>query len=138
MEGKIKHLEMIQGIINRLSTNSFLLKGWSVILLSALFALAEGQSNEYYIFLACLPVLVFWGLDAYFLYLEKQYRDLYDKTRATDDGDITFSMDTRPFQTGFLGWFDKVFSKTLLPFHGVLLVAILVFIFLKLCNSQGG
>jgi len=28
MEYKIKHLEMIQGVINRLSQCSFMLKGW--------------------------------------------------------------------------------------------------------------
>ena len=37
MENKQKHLELIQGVINRLSSNSFLLKGWSVVLISALF-----------------------------------------------------------------------------------------------------
>ena len=36
MESKIRHLEMIQGVINRLSTNSFLLKGWSLSLITGL------------------------------------------------------------------------------------------------------
>ena len=31
MNNKHKHLELIQGVINRLSTKSFLLKGWSVV-----------------------------------------------------------------------------------------------------------
>jgi len=37
MEKKLKHLEMLQGVINRMANNSFLLKGWSVVLISALF-----------------------------------------------------------------------------------------------------
>ena len=45
MERKGKHLEFIQGTVNRLSTNSFLLKGWSVVLVSALFALASADFN---------------------------------------------------------------------------------------------
>ena len=61
MESKTKHLEMIQGVINRLSTNSFLLKGWSVVLVSALFALSAGDSNPAFIFLAYIPALVFLG-----------------------------------------------------------------------------
>ncbi len=40
MEAKLKHLEMIQGVVNRMASNSFQLKGWSVVLVSALFALA--------------------------------------------------------------------------------------------------
>lgn len=60
MDAKLKHLELIQGVINRLAGNSFYMKGWAVVLLSALL------------------VLVFWGLDAYFLWQERLYRVLYD------------------------------------------------------------
>jgi hypothetical protein len=35
MGDKIKHLEMIQAVISRLANNSFLLKGWSITLVSA-------------------------------------------------------------------------------------------------------
>ena len=37
MDAKLKHLEMIQGVINRMANCSFLLKGWSVTLIAALF-----------------------------------------------------------------------------------------------------
>lgn len=30
IENKLKHLEMLQAIINRMAVNSFSLKGWSV------------------------------------------------------------------------------------------------------------
>ena len=35
MDRKIKHLEFIQGVINRLASDSFRMKGWSVVLVSA-------------------------------------------------------------------------------------------------------
>ena len=85
MESKTKHLELIQGVINRLSTNSFLIKGWSVVLVSALFALSAGNSNPAFIFLAYIPVLVFWGLDGYFLWEERKFRKLYDRVRTLDE-----------------------------------------------------
>lgn len=37
MEEKIRHLEMVQGIINRMAGNSFFLKGWMVTLVTAFF-----------------------------------------------------------------------------------------------------
>ena len=40
-----KHLELIQGVINRMAGNSFHLKGWSVVLVSALFALAASNAK---------------------------------------------------------------------------------------------
>ena len=39
MEAKLKHLEFIQGIVNRLATDSFRLKGWTVVLVSAVVVL---------------------------------------------------------------------------------------------------
>ena len=57
MDRKLKHLDFIQGVINRLSTNSFLLKGWSVVLVSALFALTASNSNSAFIFLAYIRFL---------------------------------------------------------------------------------
>jgi len=65
MEKKLKHLEMIQGVINRMAHCSFLLKGWSVILLSGLFALAAKEANLLFVYLAYLPVIAFWVLDGY-------------------------------------------------------------------------
>ena len=39
-ERKLKHLELIQGVINRLVGNFSLVKGWSGLLMSVLLALA--------------------------------------------------------------------------------------------------
>lgn len=88
------HLEMIQGIVNRLSQNSFLLKGWSVVLVSSLFALAAFNSNPLFVYLTYLPVVAFWGLDAFFLRQERLFRKLYDRVRQLEACKIDFSMNT--------------------------------------------
>eukprot|EP01026_Neomeris_dumetosa_P066719 TRINITY_DN64749_c0_g2_i1.p1 TRINITY_DN64749_c0_g2~~TRINITY_DN64749_c0_g2_i1.p1 ORF type:complete len:102 (-),score=2.05 TRINITY_DN64749_c0_g2_i1:5-310(-) len=84
MDRKLKHLEFIQGVINRLSTNSFLLKGWSVILVASLTALSEHNSKIGFIFLAYIPAIIFWGLDGYFLWQERVYRALYNHVREKE------------------------------------------------------
>ena len=132
MDRKLKHLDFIQGVINRLSTNSFLLKGWSVVLVSALFALSAGNSNVKFIFLAYIPAIAFWGLDGYFLSLERGYRKLYEKVRILDADDIDFSMDTREVHSGANQWASAFLSKTLLVFHGSLIGAIIVVMFIQL------
>ena len=135
MDNKTKHLEMIQGIINRLSTNSFLLKGWSVVLVSALFALSAADANPAYVFLAYFPAVVFWGLDGFFLWEEKKYRALYDHVRRQDESAVDFSMDTTVSQEEAKNWVDATMSKTLIPFHGVLIIAIVVVTVLTLRGS---
>ena len=131
MDGRLKHLEFIQGVINRLSTNSFLLKGWSVVLVSALFALSASDANVMFVYLAYVPACVFWGLDGYFLAMERAYRNLYDEVRRLEEGDVDFSMKTRPEDAGFARWVDATLSKTLIPFHGALIGAIVVVMLLQ-------
>lgn len=132
MESKFKHLEFIQGVVNRLSTNSFLLKGWSVVLISALFALSASDSNPAFIYLAYFPAIVFWGLDGYFLWQEKLYRALYDRVRAMEDNAIDFSMDVSVVKDSVVSWATVAFSTTILAFHGVLLIAIIVVMLIAL------
>jgi len=83
MDKKIKHLEFIQAVISRMAGNSFLIKGWSIALVAASFALAAKDTNINYIFVAYFPILIFWLLDGYFLWQERLYRDLYDRVRVT-------------------------------------------------------
>ena len=71
MENKIKHLEMIQGIINRMASNSFSLKGWAVTLVAGIFVLAGKETDKLYFLVAYIPVIVFWWLDAYYLLQER-------------------------------------------------------------------
>ena len=76
MEKKMKHLEMIQGVINRMAGNSFMLKGWTVTLVSGIFVLAGRDMDKQYFIVAYIPVFVFWCLDAYYLLQERLYRSL--------------------------------------------------------------
>jgi hypothetical protein len=124
MEKKLKHLEMLQAIISRMARNSFLLKGWNVVLVSAIFALASTESKASLVFLAYLPAAIFWLLDGYFLHQERLFRKLYDKVREMDEDDIDFSMNTEPVRSEVASWLRVTFSRTLLLFHGVILLTI--------------
>ncbi len=120
MESKLKHLELIQGVINRMAGNSFLLKGWSVTLISALFALAAKDSNQFFIYLAYFPCVAFWGLDGYFLWQERMYRKLYKKVTETAPESIDFDMNAKKYKKEVDSWFSVCFSVTLRMFHGVI------------------
>jgi len=137
MEKKQAHLEMIQGVINRLSQNSFLLKGWCVVLVSALFALAAGNSKIYFIYLAYFPALAFWVLDAYFLWQERLFRALYDHVRKMKDEEVDFSMDRSIVKNHVSPWVDVIFSKTLMIFHGTVLGSIIVVMLIVILISKG-
>ncbi len=131
MDRKQSHLEMIQGIVNRLSHNSFLLKGWTVILISALFALAAKDKNLLFIYLAYFPSIAFWCLDGYFLWQERLFRKLYDHVRVLNEDEIDYSMNVNNAEIDGITWAKAFLSKTLLLFHGVILGSIIAVMFLS-------
>ena len=127
MDKKIKHLEFIQGVINRLASDSFRMKGWCVVLVAALFILLAREGRIEFMVVAPILVLVLWGLDGYFLRQERRYRDLYDHVRSLKEDQIDFSMDANPSKTGRpQTWLSATFSCTLAPFYGVLAVAVVL------------
>ena len=124
MENKVAHLEMIQRVITRMASNSFLIKRWSVTLVAALFALTAVKMNVLFTCLAFFPVFMFWALDAYFLRQEKLFQKLYDHVRLSDR--VDFSMDTRPFEEQVAGIFGVAWSVTLQLFHGTITIVVIL------------
>lgn len=125
MEDKLKHLEFIQNVITRMNANSFLIKGWAITLVSALFALAAKDANVNYVLVSYFAIPVFWILDGFYISQERQYRDLY-KDVASKSGSIDFSMDASGYCMGNRTWLAGIFSKTLIPFYGISVVATLI------------
>ncbi len=122
MEAKIKHLEFIQGVVNRLANNSFLVKGWAVTLVSALFALLAGkEARTELLLIAFFPILAFWLLDGYFLWQERLFRSLYDEVCGKPESAIDFKMNLAPHLAKH-SWSAAAFSKTLNIFYGAMLV----------------
>jgi len=125
MDKKHKHLEFIQIIITRMAVNSFLLKGWTVTLIAGAFVLSEKDSNNLFIIIAYLPLLIFWFLDGYYLYQERLFRSLYDHVRKLDENGIDFSMNTNPFKTKKGNdWASAILSITHLLFYLSLIIII--------------
>lgn len=128
---KHKHLEFVQAAINRMAGNLFLLKGWSITLIAALFALAAKDANQFYILIAYFPLFIFWSLDGYFLSQERKFRALYNYVRKLDESHIDFSMDTRPFASEQRNtWLGAMGSQTLVIYYAGLAVVMLVLMFL--------
>ena len=66
-------------------------------------------------------------LDGYYLYQERLYRKLYSHVRKQEVNNIDFDMNAIPFK-GKDGatWVESVMSKTMLMFHGILIVTIII------------
>jgi hypothetical protein len=130
MENKQKHLEFLQAVISRMNTNSFLIKGWAITLVSALFALAAKDSNIKFVLVTYISIPTFWLLDSFYLALERQYRGLYEKVTITNEYQIDFKMNASAFNIKKNRWICAIFSKSVILFYGVIIATTLLVMFL--------
>ncbi len=82
------HLQIMQGVIQRMASNSANCKGWSITLVSAILVVVATTGQPHYAYLALIPVALFALLDMYYLALERGFRRAYnrfiDKLHAGD------------------------------------------------------
>ncbi len=126
----VKHLEMIQAIINRLGHDSFLVKSWSMTLLVAgIVLVSRNELQSGYIALAFLiPVTGFWILDGYFLWQERLFREIYNEVRKQET--TCFEMNPmKHINKPKRGWLSSVFSVTLNIFYGIEILFVCVSFF---------
>lgn len=133
---RIRHLEMIQAVISRLGSNGFLIKGSSVTVSGALLGFTVNQQRWELGALATGAVVVFWGLDTYFLRAERLFRVLFECVR-------TGANDVAPFFMGATGdtfvgtvrssgkddvasWRSTAKRPTLAGFYGLLMLCALL------------
>ncbi len=134
-EAITKHLEIIQGVINRLANNSFLIKSWSITILSAVivFITNSKYQTEYIILSFGIPVIIFWGLDAYFLWQERLFRGIYDDVRLQKTTHFEMNISAQKEKKNNKYW-NAFFSTTLIPFYIAEMIFIgIVFYILRLC-----
>ena len=126
-EDRRKHLELIQGVINRLAGASFKIKGWTVTIATALLGVVvAGKLPTWVAWVGVAPACIFWFLDSY-LRQERLFRALYRD--ATKDPPIIdmFSMCVVRY-TKTQQWTARVaVSQTVWPVHIVILLIVVLF-----------
>lgn len=132
LDAKLKHLEFIQAVISRMATNSFLFKGWAITIAAALAAFAAVEARTALLVLALATTAMFWGLDGYYLWLERCFVKLYSKVATKSPSQIDFTM-TPDKNHAFIRWIWTCLSRPhLWLFYGVILVVDVAGIFLMM------
>ena len=117
MEAKIKHLEFIQNVITRMNSNSFLLKGWTVTVVSALLAFFSKNINIGFVMVSYFVIMIFWMLDGLYISLERRYRELYKDVARKPENEIDFLMDISNYNSANRTWYRGFFSTTIILFY---------------------
>ena len=78
---RVKHLEMIQGVVSRLGGNSAAMKRYCIVTVAVGVAVYKTIDDPWAVAALTVMVVVFWLLDARYLQQERWFRDLYDQVR---------------------------------------------------------
>ena len=142
-EKVVKHLEMIQAIINRLGKNSFWVKGGSlaIIITTAILIPQVSNTPRPDALVVLIPIILgFWTLDSYYLWQERLFRQVYEEVRQQNDTD--FNMDVSKHKTNpECSWASTIFSVTFIVFYAIEIVftlfitGSLTILFMSLVNS---
>lgn len=105
-ETQIKHLEMIQSVINRIASHKPQYKGWYITLIIAINIFGTSKIINKQVCLVFIITLCFWIITSYYLYLERLYIKLYEDVRlyVKKDFDMNISSykSTSKFFKGFI------------------------------------
>ena len=126
-----KELDLIQGVITRMASNSFEVKKWLIGILTALIVFDKTEllgGNQNLAWILFLPILSFWYLDAFFLKTEKLYREMYKWVvmYRNQTGNYLYDLNSmtrvtpgyqKPVPLKQDRIIDVMFSKTILPFY---------------------
>lgn len=123
------YLSFLQALIGRMAGNSSSCKTWCITIVSAILVVVADKGNPLYVWIAAIPVVLFFGLDTYYLALERDFieqynifiRKMHADTAELDDVFIIKSAKGRDFLKTLFG---ALCSLAVFPFYLVLLATV--------------
>ncbi len=125
------YLAILQGVITRMASNSASAKSWCVALVSAIVVIIADKGNPAYVWIASVPIVLFCFLDAYYLGLERLFRDVYNGFIRKLHGGTATIEDVFIIAPGGVGAVLRsaaaaTLSLSIWPFYGLLVVMLLL------------
>ena len=117
------HLSIIQSVIARMASGSHSCKIWCVTITAAILVLGGRMDKLDHVWIAYFPVVLFLGLDMYYLALERRFRGAYNTfLRRLRSGDIVAAdlYEVVPGGSPVKQWFATLSSVSIWPFYPVL------------------
>ena len=122
---RIKHLDYVTAAIERMAANSFKCKSWAIALTCAVLALNKIETSIHAPVIAILALISLWRLDAYYLRLERLFRELYSDVRIHDFSASPYDMSLEPYNNKVQSIFRIMFSKSeLLVYMPTLIISL--------------
>lgn len=139
-----QYLEIMQGNIERMATNSANCKAWMVTIVAAVMALqCSVDALNGWILLGILPVVLFWYLDVFYLHLERGMRNREtiflnmlrsDQMEGYKEALFNFkplmigkkNLTDEQKEQGLVATDDRWLTESVKPFYGLTLACVMI------------
>jgi hypothetical protein len=123
---RMAHLNVIQGVISRLSGFSANAKNFCVTITAALIAIIFDKELPQLAVAGCAVIVVLLFIDSYYLALERSFRNLYDEVRVKPLANAAdFGLQAKPLTPMLI--FGAILSTSIWPFYLALLACVIFF-----------
>lgn len=123
------HLGITQSVIQRMSANSVSCKSWCITLVSAILVIIADKNVADYAYIAIIPTILFLILDAYYLSLEKAFRQIYNdfiEKIHNETINIKDLYSITPQSNTLYNFLESLCSFSIWPFYSTLILMIII------------
>ena len=94
-DNRIMYLQMIEGIIDRMSNKSGNIKGFAVSIVAGVTALSFKETSPWVLLLSFLTIFIFLWMDIYYLGMERKYKYFFKQVCNGKEVDFNLSLDLK-------------------------------------------
>ncbi|WP_414563104.1 MULTISPECIES: hypothetical protein [unclassified Anabaena] len=125
------YLNILQGVIARMATNSASCKTWCISLVSAILVVLADKNKPNYAWISLIPIVLFFLLDSYYLGQERSFREIYNNfVKELHSGEITidklFILKPPKGMNVVNLLFTSSLSFSVYPFYLTLLITVII------------
>lgn len=126
MENKIAHLKMIIDLLDMVNRSDVYAKRWAVSFTAVFMALGTQQRGLHIAYLAVLPIVLLWFIDAQNYRREYLLRTLYNRVRTSPEEEVDFSIDIENIPEARRGTLSWMLYSSALTFYGAMIAGVFV------------
>jgi len=126
------YLGILQSVISRMSSNSAACKTWCVTIISAMIVFILNKEKPNNIWIAMVPLLLFFILDSYYLGLERHFRHIYNKfiqklhSDNVSINDLYLLVPHTDYGSSISSTINAFYSLSIWPFYGLIALMLII------------
>ena len=126
MSKKVAHLNMLVSMLDMVNRSDVSAKRWAVSFTAVFLALATQQQGFRIAYLACVPLVLLWYVDAQNYRKEALINAMFERVRNLPEESVDFSIDLEALPEAKRSMIWWMFSGPALSFYASMIAGVVV------------